>query len=381
MVKVIKSSGVTGSRITVGITLRHEEDRSYPIIIENGVMSQIPKDIKERKLGERFAIISDTNVAPIYGGKLEAALQEAGFIARLFLLRAGEENKNIVECIDIANQMSAGGFGRDTTVIALGGGVVGDMAGFIAAGFLRGVPYIQVPTTLVAQADSSIGGKTGVDTAVGKNLFGFFKQPRLVYIDPVSLKTLPSAEFACGMAETIKHAIIRDSRFFDYLENNSAKIMKLDDDALLHLSRTNCTIKGLVVEEDPEEKGKRRILNFGHTIGHAIEHLSGYELKHGECVSIGIAVASRIAWRVTGFWLTETDRIEKLLKTFRLPIKIPPNISNEQIITQTTPDKKAKNGMARYTLPIRIGEMAAYKGQYSTYVDEQTVSYALNACR
>lgn len=371
----------SGTRATVEIRLRHNEDQSYPIVIENGLLPKIPADLKERKLGQRFALITDTNVSVLYGHALKSWLNEAGFMAKMFVFAAGEQNKRLRVCEDLANQMSADGFGRDTTIIALGGGVVGDMAGFIAANFNRGVPYVQIPTTLVAQADSSIGGKTGVDTEYGKNLFGAFKQPKMVYIDPRTLETLSLVEYSCGLAETTKHGIIQDPDFFGYLEQNSAKLLSMADDALLVMAEANCRIKGNVVEKDPHEAGIRRILNLGHTIGHAIEKLGNYTIPHGDCVAMGIMPALRIASKITGFPGEETRRVKRLLRTFRLPTTIPASIINEEIIRATALDKKAAKGMARYCLPTRIGEMAEFEGQYATYVDQGIVMQALNESR
>ena len=358
-----------------------KEDQSYPIIIENGILNRIPQDLKERNLGERFAIITDTNVSARYGGALEYWIENAGFMVGRYVFSEGEQQKRLRICEDLVGGMSSDGFGRDTTVIALGGGVVGDMAGFIAASFNRGVPLVQIPTTLIAQADSSIGGKTGVDTEYGKNLFGAFKQPNIVYIDPLTLRTLAPIDYFSGLAETVKHGVIQDSNFFGYLEQNTAKILRMGDDALLNLAETNCRIKGNVVEADPNEKGIRRILNLGHTIGHAVETLSDYNLPHGHCVAIGMLSALRIAKETTGFPQEDLERVERLLKEFNLPTKIPSEITNDGILKLTTLDKKAAKGQARYCLPVKIGEMADFGGQYVTYVDEPLVRQALDESR
>ena len=352
MVVLIKFNENGIRRAELKISLKQQEDQSYPIIIENGALPKIPADLKERGLGDRFAIITDSNVSLGYGTAFEAVMRGSGFRVRQFVFPAGEQNKRLRVCENIANEMSANGFGRDTTIIALGGGVVGDMAGFIASAFNRGVPYIQIPTTLVAQADSSIGGKTGVDTEFGKNLFGAFKQPVIVYIDPLTLRTLPAVEYSCGLAETTKHGIIQDANFFDYLEQNVERILVRDEEVLVGLAETNCRIKGNVVEIDPKEKGLRRILNLGHTVGHAIESLGAYTIPHGYCVSMGILPALRIAVEKTGFQMDEIVRVEKLLRAFSLPTKIPPSISNDDIIKMTTLDKKAAKGQARYCLAV-----------------------------
>ncbi len=377
MVTISKSDGQT----TLGITLRKEENQSYPIIIENGLLSKIPEDLKERNLGDRIALITDTNVSAIYGTLLEKGLTDAGFMAKRIVFPAGEQSKSFEVLEYLVNELSASGFGRDTIIMALGGGVVGDLAGFVAAGFNRGVPLIQIPTTLVAQADSSIGGKTGIDTKYGKNLFGAVKQPEIIYTDPLALKTLPPKQYACGVAETVKHAIIWDSTFFDYLEKNTADILRMTDEALFKLVETNCRIKGTVVEIDPYEKSLRRILNLGHTIGHAVEMLSNYTIPHGYCVAMGILPALRIANEITDFPLRDISRAERLLDKFHLPTKIPSGIKVGDIIRATMLDKKASGGKARYCLPIKIGTMARFERQYVTPVDEDLVRQALDFSR
>lgn len=377
MVTIDKSNGQT----TLGINLRQEADQSYPIIIENGLLSKIPADIKERKLGDRFAIITDTNVSPIYGTALKNGLIDEGFAAKRIVFPAGEQSKGFEVLEYLVNELSASGFGRDTTIIALGGGVVGDLAGFVAAGFNRGVRLIQVPTTLVAQADSSVGGKTGIDTKYGKNLFGAIKQPEIVYIDPLALKTLPPKQYSCGLAETVKHAIVWDATFFSYLEKNTADILRMRDEALFNLAETNCKIKGAVVEIDPNENGLRRILNLGHTIGHAVEMLSDYRFLHGYCVAMGMIPALKIANKITKFPPEEITRVEKLLNKFHLPTEIPLTIKTEDIIRATALDKKATEGQARYCLPIKIGKMAKFENQYVTPVDNNVVKQVLTLLR
>ncbi len=288
------------------------------------------------------------------------------------------------------DEMSQLKYGRDVAILALGGGVVGDMAGFIAAIFNRGIPYIQIPTTLLAQADSSIGGKTAVNTRFGKNLVGVFKQPERVYLDIATIATLSDRDYISGLAETIKHGIIQDVDFFRYLFKNLSLMLSRISEFLLNIARNNCRIKGNVVEIDPHEKGIRRILNYGHTVGHAIEKLSvnryrekesGDYLSHGEAVAIGMMVAGRIS-NMLGY-LSQDELIEQegLLLAVGLPTKIPPEISNESIIEVTLMDKKAKNGQTRYVLPLRLGVMHDFKGVYATYVSKEVVVEALNQTR
>lgn len=362
------------------INLESRVDESYDLIFGEDLFPQIARDLKESPLGSRYAIITDSNVRPLYGDSLETALKNEGLNVEIFSFEAGEQNKTIDTCMAIMRDMSKSKYGRDSAILALGGGVVGDMAGFIAAIFNRGVPYVQIPTTLLAQADSSIGGKTAVDTEYGKNLVGVFKQPEGVYIDVVTLKTLSETDYRTGLAETIKHGVIQDEDFFRYLQENVGLVLERSSESSLYIAKNNCRIKGDVVEVDPHEKGLRRILNYGHTVGHAIEKLSDFELSHGEAVSIGMMVAGRIA-RNYGFPDSDLERQEKLLKEVGLPTVIPNGIVNESIIEVTSRDKKAKDGQARYCLPVSIGKMHEFNGDFATYVDNSIVMNALQETR
>jgi 3-dehydroquinate synthase len=262
------------------------------------------------------------------------------------------------------------------------------MAGFMAA--MINLPYIQIPTTLLAQADSSIGGKTAVDTEFGKNLVGAFKQPRRVYLDIATLATLPEREYISGLAETIKHGFIQDADFFNYLLENISRIKSRDQEILLEIAMNNCRIKGNVVEQDPEERGLRSILNFGHTIGHAIEKLSvdRYEkclstdyLSHGEAIAIGGMAAARIS-RLSGFLAADDlEQLEFLLTEVGLKTRIPAWMENGKIIDITLRDKKARDGKARYALPIAKGRMHDFGGKYTTFVENELVIQALNMTR
>ncbi len=364
---------------TLKINLRSEVDDSYDIIFGNDLFPTIADYLKTTE--NRCAIITDDNVRKLHASKLENALQDAGLNVNTFSFPAGETNKNINTCMRIMGEMSKLKYGRDSVILALGGGVVGDMAGFIAAIFNRGVPYVQIPTTVLAQADSSVGGKTAVDTSYGKNLIGAFKQPLRVFIDVSTLQTLDDREFRNGLAETIKHGVILDADFFGYLENNLGKILMREAQFSLNMARVNCKIKGKVVAADPYEKNIRKVLNYGHTVGHAIEKLAEFKLPHGHCVSIGMMVAGRVARDLRYFSQNELDRQEDLLHRAGLPLNIPYEISNESIIELTSRDKKAKKGMARYCLPVKIGEMHTFEGSYASPVDNKIVLQALDATR
>lgn len=362
------------------INLERNIDESYDIVFGEGLFPSIGEELKDMKLG-RYAIITDSNVGKLYGDDLKKVLRGNNVSTELFTFKAGEKSKNIGTCMEIMGEMSKNKYVRDSAILALGGGVVGDMAGFMAAIFNRGVPYIQIPTTVLAQADSSIGGKTAVDTEYGKNLVGAFKQPEKVYIDVSTLNTLPDKEFKSGLAETLKHGVIQDSEFLDFLDINHMQIMKRLPDYMEYIAKKNCEIKGNVVEQDPHEKGIRRILNYGHTVGHAIEKLSGYKLTHGEAVAIGMMVAGRIASYIGGLDPAYVEMQERALDNMDLPTKIPKEISDEEIIELTSMDKKAKDGKARYVLPSKLGEMNNFHGTYATYVHNDIVSAALKATR
>jgi 3-dehydroquinate synthase len=361
------------------INLERKIDDSYDLVIGTDLLLRIAENLRQKQLGTKYAIITDSNVRRLYADKLSDALNSEGLRNDIFYFRAGERSKRLGTCEALADRMSAEGYGRDCAVIALGGGVVTDMAGFIASGFNRGVPLVMVPSSLVAQADASIGGKTGVDTEHGKNLFGTFYQPKKVWLDIALLQTLPVEEIRNGLAETIKHGVIADKELFEYLNSNIEGLLAKTEADLLHIAEKNCVIKGNVVMADPDEKGMRRILNFGHTIGHAIEKLSGYKISHGPCVSIGMMAEARIAQKVTGF--DSVRRLEELLAKTGLPVKIPSGMCSEAIMEAVKLDKKSKDHRPRYCLPTRIGHMSEFKGEYADYVNDKTVKKALQAAR
>lgn len=367
---------------TLRVSLKREVDDSYEIVFGSNLFPEIARYLKNNDSRKNYAIITDSNVRDIHATRLRGAMIKEGLAnTTIFAFPAGENNKTLDRCTEIMDRMSGCDYGRDSYILALGGGVVGDMAGFMAAIFNRGVPYIQIPTTLLAQADSSVGGKTGVDTHYGKNLIGAFKQPKRVFVDVATLDTLSGNEFRHGLAETIKHGVIRDASFFAYLEKNMKHILAREEESLLEIARQNCKIKGKVVEIDPEEKGLRRILNYGHTIGHAVEKLSKFDLSHGSCVSIGMMAAGRVALEIGQFNKQDFERQQELLIRIGLPLHIPQYISNEEIIALTTLDKKAKGGEARYCLPIKIGQMNEFSGAYAKSIPKEFVINALNKTR
>lgn len=289
----------------------------------------------------------------------------------------GETSKNISTVTAIIEAMENAYLGRDTLVVALGGGTVGDVAGFAAAVFKRGVPVVHIPTTTVAQADSSIGGKTGVDSTVSKNAFGAFWHPAAVYIDVATVSTLDERQFRAGLVESVKHAIIADRLYFDYLETHLDAILERRHDVLEHVAHWNCKIKGSVVEADPGEQNKRRILNYGHTIGHAVEAASGFALLHGEAVAIGIIAAGLIEAEMGLSEPGRLERITSILEKLHVPVKLPSNIAEKDLVDLIKRDKKAVNKWPRFVLIAKIGEIYRQSGQYAVEVAPEVVEKVL----
>jgi 3-dehydroquinate synthase len=294
---------------------------------------------------------------------------------------AGESSKTRSEWARLTDLMLERGFGRDSVVVAVGGGVVGDLAGFVAATYMRGVPVIQVPTTLLAMIDASIGGKTGVDTDAGKNLVGAFHEPVLVLADLPVLRTLPPAEFRAGLAEALKHGLITSTGELDWLLANAAALARLELPALRELVRRHVAIKVRVVKRDMHEAGVRKTLNFGHTIGHAIESVSNYAMLHGECVAIGMLAEARIASAMRIAAPSLVDRVRAALDALGLPSSVPRQMASDTILAATRTDKKARAGAVEYALLADVGQIAAADSGYGTSVPDSVVVDALNASR
>jgi 3-dehydroquinate synthase len=358
-------------KIRVNLTI--SEDKSYDILIGEGLLGRIPGDVKEAGLAHRFAIVTDSNVEKLYGKPLLAEFTSAGLNAKLISFPAGEMHKNRETKARIEDEMLGSRLGRDSAVVALGGGVAGDIAGYVAATYTRGLPYVQVPTTLVACVDSSIGGKTAVDTPHGKNLIGAFHQPWRVYVDVNTLMTLSRKEIREGLAEVIKYGVIMDGDLFSFLERSMGKLFAYDKEALAFIIGRGCVIKGEVVEKDERESNLRKILNFGHTIGHAVENLSDYKISHGEAISIGMAAEGRIAVGM-GLWKeADLERLIRLLKDAGLPTAMPGYMKVTDIINAMKLDKKARGGKIEMALPASIGRMADAGGSYGLKIEESLI--------
>ncbi len=328
----------------------------YDIAITDG-LSELAPFLKGLSVNERKAlIITDSNVEKLYLSEVREAV--SGSFSEVFscVIPAGEENKNLDRARDILNSLIENKFDRNDLCIALGGGVIGDMAGFASAVYLRGIRFIQIPTTLLSQTDSSIGGKTGVDLNKYKNMVGAFHQPSLVYINVSFLKSLPKREFASGMAEILKHGLIRDSSYYEWLVNNFNEINDLESGHLMKMINRSCEIKAFVVEQDPTEKGMRAILNFGHTIGHAIEKYMDFKLLHGECVALGMIAASYISYMRGNIDTEEFFEIRDMFLPFNLPLTLPDEADENEILKLTKLDKKMDKGHIRFILLKKVGK-------------------------
>lgn len=323
----------------------------YEIIVGNETFPRAGEFIRRVLPAGKCAVVTDSNVGPLHAKTLLESLKAAGFEATLVTVPAGEKSKSLGEVEKVCDQMIRAGLDRGSFVVALGGGVVGDLAGFVASIYFRGVPHVQIPTTVMAQVDSSIGGKTGVNSQEGKNLIGSFHQPKLVITDPGLLATLPKREFNEGFAEVIKHAVIRDAAMLEEVEHFAK-------DDLASLVARNIKIKAKIVAEDEFERhGIRALLNFGHTVGHAIENAAGYgRYLHGEAISLGIAAALELSEKKAGLPVSEGDRVIHALRNFGLPVTLPNDLKLEEIMTALTRDKKFEAGAIRYVLTPKIGD-------------------------
>ena len=333
--------------------------RSYAIKIAPGLLQRLGRECARLKPGTRCAIITDTNAGKHFAKTVFNSLACAGFTPTLIVVPAGETAKSLKSVQSCYDQLAAQRLERKSFIVALGGGVVGDLAGFVAATYLRGIAFVQVPTTLLAQVDSSVGGKVGVNLKSGKNLVGAFYQPRLVVCDLDTLKTLPKREFRAGLAEVIKYGIISDAKLFAQLERDLPKIVKRDFQILSRIIARCCEIKAEIVAEDETESGARAILNFGHTIGHAIENSSGYgKFLHGEAISIGQIAAAKLSQKILGLPKREVERIENLFRRAGLPVQINLNAAQRnKLFAAMRLDKKVSGGEVKFVLARRIGKV------------------------
>ncbi|KJR41696.1 3-dehydroquinate synthase [Candidatus Magnetoovum chiemensis] len=347
--------------------------RSYEIVIAKDIIQDIAKKLREFTFTRNAALISNDTIFNLYGESVLHSMKEQGFNVTEILIKDGEEYKDLGSLDFILTKMLHHGLDRKSVAVALGGGVIGDIAGFAASVYMRGICFIQIPTTLLAQVDSSVGGKTGVNHRLGKNMIGSFYQPRLVWIDINTLKTLSRRQFLSGMAEVIKYGIIWDNGFFSYLKDNYSKIISLEDSSIINIIRKSCEIKAAVVSEDERESGLRAILNFGHTVGHAIETLSDYRrFLHGEAVAIGMCIEAKLAKMLSLIDRETFLNIQEIAALYHLPTNIPLDLNTDDMYKAMIKDKKNFDGKMRFVLPSAIGSVKVVDN-----IDKQTIMECL----
>lgn len=360
---------------TFRVALKKTVDDSYEIEVGRDLAGKLAEDLKRGLVGgcRRFALITDSNVEKLYAETIRDKLLEAGFEGEIFAFPAGEKNKTRETKAALEDRMLEAGYRRDCFVLAVGGGVVSDLAGFLAGTYGRGVPFINYATTLLAAADASVGGKTAVDTPLATNLIGLFNQPKKVYIDIDCWSTLHAREISSGLAETVKHACLADEAFFEYLEAHMDGILQNEPKACERMAQWNCEIKYQVVMKDEREAGLREVLNLGHTVGRAIETLSEYRLLHGEAVSIGLTAACALSVQMGYMTEEEKDRVRDLLVRAGLPVGIPGYIDREALVQKLYTDKKVRNGRLRFVIPKGIGGIVEFRpGVFAEEVSEDT---------
>jgi 3-dehydroquinate synthase len=359
----------------------------YPIVVSSGSLAEVARIVEERAPSHRYVIITDDNVASHYLDHVSASLIErsrrgvTSDRVHTVVIPAGEEHKTRERWSAITDSLLAHGCGRDTAIIALGGGVIGDLAGFVAATYMRGIPVVQIPTTLLAMVDASVGGKTAVDTPAGKNTVGAFHPPAAVIIDPATLASLPTRELRSGLAEVIKHGVIADSSVIDQVETIMPALLaaRASGAALEAMIERSVRIKADVVAADERELGLRKVLNFGHTIGHGVEAASDYALLHGEAIAIGMVAEGRLA-EILGIATVGTAAaIEDAVTRAGLPSRAPDGMPADRVLALMRSDKKQRRGVLEYSLPRRVGEMAGESSGWAIAVDDSVALEVLRA--
>jgi 3-dehydroquinate synthase len=364
---------INPKRITVPIP-----GRSYDIVIGKQAVAFLPDLLRSEAPAPRYVIVSDENVAAAYGDAVTSYVKQVAPTS-LITFASGESSKTRAEWARITDLMMADGIGRDAVVIALGGGITGDLAGFVAATYQRGLEVVQIPTSLLAMIDSSVGGKTGINTDRGKNLVGAFHQPKLVIVDPSFLETLPDRHLRAGLAEALKHGIIADADYFNEIVANRGRLLDNDQEIMGRVIQRSLQIKSDVVTEDERENGRRAILNFGHTVGHAMETVTNHEMLHGECVAAGMVAETGLAVELGIADPTLLEAVRTAVEAFDLPASIPAS-SSEKLISVMRGDKKNREGKIRFSLPERVGSMArAERGSWTIPVDENVTKRILES--
>lgn len=333
-------------------------ERSYDIMIGHGILSALGDAASRLGLGPKHMVVTSTGLWPLYGKVVQDSLAASGFDICVAEIKDDEESKSLQTVMSLYDKLVEKELGRDSVITAVGGGVVGDVAGFTAATFMRGMRLVQVPTTLLAQVDSSIGGKTGVNLPSGKNLVGAFHQPTLVWADVSTLKTLPERELRSGLAEVIKYAFIADPQLLHILEEKTKSLSEASSDTLIEIISRCCSAKARIVQRDEKEHGIRSILNYGHTFGHVLETLTNYtQFTHGEAVALGMIVAARISCAIGATDQATVEKQERLISAAGLPTRIDRLIDPQSVVRQLTRDKKRLAGQTRWVLPKTIGEV------------------------
>lgn len=371
------------------VPLKKVVDDSYDIEIGRDLFQNLIDDLNKGLItgASKFAVITDSNVEALYADKLMKLLADNGYKADLFSFPAGEASKTRQTKIDIEDRMLDKLYGRDSAVIALGGGVVSDLAGFLAGTFGRGIPFINYSTTMLSAADASVGGKTAVDTPVATNLIGLFNQPKKVYIDIDTWKTLPVREVACGLAETVKHACLADAEFFTYLEENVEKVISngeaiLDTEVTEYIAMKNCETKYKVVAADERESNFRQVLNLGHTGGRSLETLCEFKLLHGEAVSIGLIIQAALGQDLGFMTEAEVAKLKTLLERCALPVEVPDYVSSEDLVIKMRTDKKVRSGEIRFVFQDGIGAMKTFdNGSYALSLEEPYILEVMKKMR
>lgn len=340
-------------------TLVHHALGSYPVYVEPGELARLDQLVGAHLPGRRVAMIADESVYQLYqSGRLNVAPWKGETIT----FAAGERSKTRDTWARLSDSLMERGLGRDGALIALGGGVTGDLVGFVAATYMRGIPYLQVPTTLLAMVDASVGGKTGVDTPQGKNLVGAFHPPAAVIADPRTLASLPDRDYRAGLVEAVKHGLIADRAYFEWMETNAASISSRQLDPLTRLIRRSVEIKAEVVSGDERESGRRAILNAGHTVAHALEQVSGYALPHGEAVALGLVAECELAEQLGLASVGLRGRVAALLTRLGLPERLPSGLEPSALLRSMAADKKNRSGQIHFALPAQLGKMHHAKG-------------------
>jgi len=334
--------------------------RISELVIGESLLSKLPAAVESHADNRTVYWIWDEQVWKLWGHKLVPLGWPDMDTNRVFLFSATEQNKRLSSVEDLAQRLIRAGADRKSVLVAVGGGVTGDVVGFLASIYMRGIPHYQIPTTLLAQVDSSIGGKTGVDLPEGKNLLGSFHQPSFIWMSPEFLETLTEEHFRQGMAEVIKTALIGDEVLWKYLETHADQIKRRDLGALLRVVSACCAIKAKVVEADERESGYRRVLNLGHTVGHALERLSGYRIPHGDAVAVGLMVATKLSVNMVKINEEILSKLEQLCTIYELPVRIPQNYPADALLAALKTDKKWESGTLHFILPVRIGEVMDY---------------------